>query len=376
MRGTVVGHCPRMAIIETRKSNSGAVSYRARVRLQGHPEHSQTFARKTDARDWARQIEADLKRGRHLPSQAAARRTVAQMIDRYVGQSLPRKARNKDSKKVETLLTWWKTRIGDVAIVNVTPALVAECRDELLAEKTRLSKKRSPATVNRYLAALSACFREALREWHWLEHSPMQAVSRGPESPGVVRFLSDEERDRLLTACKASAEPWIYPLVLLALSTGARRGELLGLRWGDVDLVRGAVTFHITKNRERRTVPVAGAALRLLQERAKVRRIDGDRVFPPPALPADVDDATLRAKPLDIDVAWRAVLHAAKVKDFRFHDLRHSAASYLAMSGATAPEIAAVLGHKTLAMVKRYAHLGEQHTAGVVTRMVEKFLPG
>lgn len=390
-----------MAIIETRKSKSGAVSYRARIRLQGHPEHSQTFARKTDARDWARQIEADLKRGRHLPSQAAARRTVAQMIERYVTQSLPNKPRNRDSKKIETLLAWWKGRIGDVAVVNVTPALVAECRDELLTKpipprerkpgkaKRRMTDKpksekpkpprppkfRSPATVNRYLAALSACFREAVREWHWLEHSPMQAVSRGAESPGVVRFLSDEERDRLLAAAKASAEPWMYTLVLLALATGARRGELLGLRWADVDLQRGAVTFHITKNRERRTVPVAGAALRVLQEWAKVRRIDDDRVFPPPALPAGVDEQ-LRAKPLDIDPAWRAVLRAAKVETFRFHDLRHSAASYLAMSGATAPEIAAVLGHKTLAMVKRYAHLGEQHTAAVVTRMVDKFLPG
>ncbi|HEX2826049.1 MAG TPA: site-specific integrase [Burkholderiales bacterium] len=354
-----------MAIIETRKQHDGTLSYRARVRLKGHPEHSQTFTRKTDARDWAQQIEATLRRGRQLPTAEASRRTVAEMIDRFTTQSLPRRARNKDAVKTSALLTWWRERIGDVAIVHVTPALIAECRDELLAGKTTRGGLRTPATVNRYLAAISACFREAIREWHWLEQSPMPAVSRGAEHPGVVRFLSEDERDRLLRATASHGAPWLRPLVMLALATGARRGELLGLRWADVDLERGMVTFHITKNRERRSVPVAGSALTVLRTWADARRADDDRVFPGP----------LPTLPLNIENAWRDALATADVRDFRFHDLRHSAASYLAMSGATAPEIAAVLGHKTLAMVKRYAHLGEQHTAAVVERMVNKFLP-
>src|SRR5688500_2416375 len=122
-----------MATIETRRAADGTVTYRARVRLQGHPGRTQTFARKTDAKDWARQIEADLKRGKHLPSSEAARRTVAEMIDRFVTHSLPRKKHNRDSAKTAALLEWWKGRIGKVSISNVTPALVAECRDELLA---------------------------------------------------------------------------------------------------------------------------------------------------------------------------------------------------------------------------------------------------
>lgn len=355
-----------MAVIEKRKQRDGTTSYRARVRLQGHPDRSQTFARKTDAQDWARQVESDLKRGRHLPSSEAARRTVADMIERYTTQSLPRRARNKDGRKTSTLLTWWSSRIGKVAIANVTPALVAQCRDELLVQTTRLGGLRSPATVNRYLAALSACFREAIREWHWLEQSPMPAVSRGAEHPGVVRFLSDDERGALLRATAAHSARWLHPLVMMALATGARRGELLGLKWADVDLQRGIATFHVTKNRERRAVPIAGGALRELVAWSKVRRIDDGRVFPGPTL----------ERALDIEHAWREALATAGVKAFRFHDLRHSAASYLAMSGATAPEIAAVLGHKTLQMVKRYAHLGEQHTAAVVQRMTDKFLPG
>ncbi len=351
-----------MAVIEKRTRRDGVVSYRARVRLQGHPEFTQTFAKKTDARDWARDIEAKLKGGKHLPSRDAQRRTVAQLIDRYLQHTLTRKARNRDAGKQGALLGWWKTEIGDLAVANVTPAVVAEARDKLLSGTTKRKKPRSPATVNRYLAALSSAFKAAVKEYHWCEANPVAAVAKGAESPGVIRFLDDAERDRLLKACRASQADYLYLLVLLAVTTGARRAELLGLTWQDVDLKRGIATFHRTKNRERRAVPIVGEALELLRARARVRRIDTALVFPGVA-----------GKPLTVDTAWKAALARAEITGFRFHDLRHTAASYLAMSGATAPEIAAVLGHKTLQMVKRYAHLGEQHTAAVVERMTSKF---
>lgn len=373
---TFVGHrwdtFPQMAIIEARKQRDGTVKYRARVRVTGHSHQSKTFTRKSDARDWARQVEVDLQRGRHLPTKEAARRTVAEMIDRYVTVTLPAKPRNRDAKKAKALLDWWRQRIGMVSLFAITPKLISECRDELLSQQTRLKALRSPATVNRSLAALSACFRAAIREWHWLDASPMPAVSRGAESAGIVRWLSDDERARLLDACRerAASFPWLFPLVLMALATGARRGELLGLKWRDVDLDRGMVVFHITKNGERRAVPIAGVAIEALRAWAsgsgQARDLAGELVFAGPD----------PARPVYIEQAWREVLTSAQITEFRFHDLRHSAASYLAMSGATAPEIAAVLGHKTLQMVKRYAHLGEQHTAGVLSRMTDKFLKG
>ncbi len=149
-----------------------------------------------------------------------------------------------------------------------------------------------------------------------------------------------------------------------ALSTGARRGELLALRWPDVDWQRQVAVLHDTKNRERRALPITGHAFELLQELARVRRIDSDLIFAGPTGKATYPRA-----------AWERALRAAQIDDFRFHDLRHSAASYLAMSGATLAEIAEVLGHKTLAMVKRYSHLTEAHTAGVVARMNERIFP-
>ena len=135
--------------------------------------------------------------------------------------------------------------------------------------------------------------------------------------------------------------------------------ELLGLRWPYVDLKRSTLTFHQTKNGDTRTVPLVGYAWDILGLYVKVRRLDTDLVFP---------DATGR-RPLCIRDAFEGAVARAGIKDFRFHDLRHTAASYLAMNGATLLDIATILGHKSLEMVKRYAHLSEAHTAGVVARM-------
>jgi integrase len=148
-------------------------------------------------------------------------------------------------------------------------------------------------------------------------------------------------------------------IVVLALATGARRGELLNLRWSDVDLKRGTLTFHQTKNGERRAVPLTGYALEVLTQHAQGRRLDTPLVFP---------DRT-GTRPIGIREAFEWAVKRAGIANFRFHDCRHCAASYLAMNGASLAEIAEVLGHKTLAMVKRYAHLSEAHTAGVVARM-------
>lgn len=347
-----------MATIEKRKGTDGATTYRVRIRKRGHPEYSETFTRKTDAEQWARQIEADLSRGRYLPSNDARRRTFGEMIDRYVKDVLPHKQRNRTADKMTGQLEWWKAQLGPYALVTITPSTVSDCKAKLLAGQTRFGTPRTPQTVNRYLAALSAVFKVAVREWHWLESNPVSNVARGAESQGRVRWLDDAERAALFDACEKSDNPDLLPVVLFAVSTGARAGEIYGLHWPSVSLKDGRVVFEKTKNSERRAVPVAGRCLDLLTARSKIRRLDTDLVFP----------VSRRA----IERTFREALRAAGIEDFHFHDLRHTAASYLAQSGATTAEIAAVLGHKTLAMVKRYSHLGDLATVGAVTRMVQK----
>lgn len=347
-----------MANITPRKGKDGRSTYRVQVRIAGFPAQHATFERRTDAKAWAAQTEASIREGRHFPTREAKRHTVAELVDRYLA-SVER--RNPDALgKQRQLMHWWKDELGEYSVAGITPAIIAAKRDKLL------EGGRAPATVNRYLAALGKAMQDAVREWHWLHDNPVRRVSKEREPEGRVRYLSDEERERLLTACRASPLKELELIVLLALTTGMRRGEILGLRWADVDVKRRSAVLHKTKNRERRAVPLVAQVLELIEAHAKVRRLDTQLVFPQAG----------RDMPIDPAHWFEQACRVAKVPEFRFHDLRHTAASYLAMSGATPPEIAAVLGHKTLQMVKRYAHLSDSHVGDVVERMTSKFFGG
>jgi integrase len=352
-----------MAAIIERQGRDGKPTFQVKVRLLGHEPLSATFRRKSDAREWAASTEAAIREGRYFPTRATRNRTVADLIDRYRQSSHKGKRSWKDADRA---LTWWRSRIGLLTASGLTPAKLSECRDELLRKsKDRKGSTLQPATVRRYFAVLSHLFSVAYREWQWVDRNPTRQVTMPRLPPGRARFLDDAERKRLLNACKESKSPMLYPMVLLALSTGMRRGEILNLEWKDVDLKKGWLVLHQTKNDERRGLPLTGAALQAMKEHARVRRLDTPLVFPGET-----------GKPVNLEKHWQAALTAAKIKDFRFHDLRHSAASELAMGGASPGEIAAVLGHKTLQMVKRYAHLSDAHTADVVRRMNERVFGG
>lgn len=350
-----------MATIQERKARDGSITFRVLVRLKGYPVQSASFKRKTDAKRWAVQTESAILEGRHFKTSQAKRHTLDELITRYIKNVLPSKP--KSAEKQLSQLMWWKEQIGAYTLADVTPAKLAECRDKLLSERTYRGNDRSPATTNRYLAALSHAFTIAVKEWGWVDSNPVQKVRKPKEPRGIVRFLSDDERGRLLAAAKESKNQYLYLIVVLCLSTGARKMEVMGLEWDDVDLNRCVITLHETKNGERRVLPIAGRALELLEQHAKIYRRNSGLVFPNQHRPD---------KPIDIRAAWENALKRAEIKNFRFHDLRHSAASYLAMNGASMAEIAEVLGHKTLQMVKRYAHLSEAHTAKIVAKMNER----
>jgi integrase len=351
-----------MAQIQERVGRGGRRAWRVRVRLKGRPEQTASFARKTDALLWAQRVEADIRAGRHFPGSQARRRTLAELIERYRKEVLPEygpyEQRQRGAK-----LDWWSKRLGSRLLCDLTPAVISEAKVGLARGEGSSGRALSPATQNRYMGVLRHALNRAQREWEWLGENPTQRVRPSKEPRGRVRFLSEEERDRLLAACQTSYDRRLFPFVVVALGTGARRGELLQLRWRDIDLSRGTAVVHHTKNNERRTLVLSGRALEVLRGLSAVRRIGTDDVF---AAPHGV--ATF---PRD---AWEKALRDAGIADFHFHDVRHTFASYLAMSGATLAELAEALGHKTLAMVKRYAHLTEQHTSGVVTRMTQRFL--
>ena len=178
-------------------------------------------------------------------------------------------------------------------------------------------------------------------------------LKRLPGERERVRYLDDDERARLLEACKARENrrgaryPRLYALVLTAICTGARRGELMGLKWGDVDLEAGVARLGRTKNGDRRTLVLLPQVVEALKPFAS--KDAGRFVFGSPA--------TQYRNPASLDTAWRKALARAGIEDFRFHDLRHCTASSLVQAGVDLAVVADVLGHRKLDMTKRYAHL-------------------
>ena len=347
-----------MAQIRERVKKNGKKTFFVRIRMKGKPEATASFERLTDARLWAQHTETAIRDGRYATTAEAQKHTVSDLVERYISDVLPRKP--KIHNEYACQLKWWQAQIGDVLLSDLTPSLISEQRDLLSEKVTNRKTIISNARVNRYMATLSTTITTAVKEWEWMEDNPLRKVSKLKEPRGRVRYLSDEERERLLTACRESHNPNLYLTVILAMSTGGRQAEIWGLRWKCVDLQNGFVTFEETKNDEPRSVPLTGHAFKLMMERSKAPRIDTDLVFP-----SRVD----QQKHFDFRRPFQMALRTAKIEDFRWHDLRHCAASYLVMAGADMRTVAEILGHKTLQMTQRYTHLSPEHLKDAVAKM-------
>jgi integrase len=331
-----------MASLRRRRKADGSWSWDATVRRVGYPTACKSFPTKMEAEYWSARIEAAAA-GRTLALTKGM--TAAQMLDEVV----PR-LRNP----VACVFAYWREAIGSLRLIDVSPALIAQHRDLLLGAPCaghghKHTRPRSTHTVRNYLVELARAYQIAMTELRIVDSNPVALVAKPPASRWRVRFLSDDERIALLAACKASDSPDLYPFVLVALTTGARKGEIAALEWRYVDLKRRWAVFPITKNGTSRGVPLTQAVVSLLEQRPRTN----ERVFPS-----------------DITKAWNTAVARAGITDFRFHDLRHCAGSALTMNGANAVEVATLLGHKTLEMVKRYAHLSNEHTTALVDRVM------
>jgi len=307
-----------------------------------------------------------------IPAPPSARTlpTVSELTALYVGAYAGR-----DQSRLQTLRRW-SAAIGHLRIDQLDADLVADALQTFAMTPARrfLGRDKAtgvarykdlgqlgPASLNRLRSALSALLRFAKRRRltpkGWV--NPVLEVEALPEDNARIRFLSPDERERLLVACRASSCAKLYLLVLAALTTGARRGELLGLRFGDLDLAAGTAFVKRTKNGQPRVLPLTPAVVLLIRALG--------------AKPAEQLVFSSRYDPnrrLLFETAWRTALRQASIADFRFHDLRHSCASYLAQSGASLLEIADVLGHKSLDVTKRYSHLTVDTKRALVQRVL------
>jgi integrase len=330
-----------MATIRKRVDSTGRVRWQTMIRRTGQPAIVRTFSTHKEATAWAGDLERDRRHGK-APTAGAYSTTFKEIVPHYLKSN----RHLRSITKVERVLNQWSAMIGHLTLDKITRATIARHKDELTG---------SPGTRNLKLAILSAFFTWIIKDRALLTINPVANVRRPPLPPDRVRYLSADERESLFSACKESANPDLHAIVVIATYTGMRQQEIMRLTWSNIDLANRSALLPDTKNGTPRRVPLAAPVIEAI--RGRVRRLGEDRIFPM----------------LFPRTAWETARRRAGLVDFRFHDCRHSAASYLAMSGADLLEIATILGHKQLTMVRRYAHLSPSHLVGVADRMAAKF---
>jgi integrase len=281
-----------------------------------------------------------------------------QLFDRYEAEHAPRK--RSAASDTMMLRQWLRPELGRMKVRDVTFADI----DRL---HRRITDHRTPIRANRTLALASKCFSLAIR-WQWRETNPCRGVERNHEDPRE-RFLSAEELERFIAALNVSKHP-SRNIVKLALLTGARRGEILSMRWRHVDVAVGVWTkpSSHTKSKKNHRVPLSAPARQLLSEMraeaASAAKAQG-RDIPEYVFPSPNGSGAQR----ELAKFWARLCRDADLRDFRLHDVRHEAASLMASGGASLPLIGAILGHASPATTARYAHLADEAQRAVVERV-------
>lgn len=306
--------------------------WQARVRRKGYPDESRSFASRIDAERWARSVESEIDRGTYTSPTESHRVTLRELIDRYIDEVVPSmKSAEADTIRLRALQ---RRPICSFSLATLTPARVAQHRDDRL-------KQVSAGTVIRELAYLSSIINHARREWGVHVDNPIAKVRKPSTPKGRDRVLTKDDEARLLDALRPvnRRSPWMLPLAVLAIETGMRRGELLALRWADIDLSRRTATLHTSKNGDGRIVPLSSRAVATLQ-----------------SLPKSICGAVIPMHDFSVAAAFSRAVERAGIDHLRFHDLRHTAITRMAGKLPNVIELSAVTGHKSLKMLQRYYH--------------------
>lgn len=322
----------------------GDYQWHVQIRKKGFPTITKTFPTRTDADNWATVKESEMVRGLYTDSSEAERTTVGDLIDRFVKEFAPHHYRQRDDKKEawRYQCAHLKDAMGKYSLSALDQKLVAKYRDGR-------QKSVSESTVRKELYLLSKVLRFGETEAGIMlpRGDPVSKIRKPADGRARDRRLTSEEWNKLEIECKASRNIYLWPAVELAVETAMRQGELLGLRWGNVDLNRNTAFLEVTKNGEARAVPLSSRAVAVLN-----------------GLPRSINGNALPVQRMTLYHVFHAAVVRAGIKDFTFHDLRHEAMSRLAERGDfSVLELAAVSGHKTLQMLKRYTHLQAEKLA-------------
>lgn len=320
--------------------------WQVQVRRYGHAPQAKSFQSKSDAQRWARQTEAELDRTL-IPNDVRSLNTitVAQLLTRYRDNvTSEKRGIVPERKRIEVFL---RQRWSALPLVRIDAATFSRYRD------TRL-KQVQPGTVIRELGLLSSIFETARREWGYMALQNPLAGLRKPRTPeGRERRLKPGELQALTKACSTVAGSWLLHGFQLAIETGLRRGELLGIRWQHVRLDTAVLHVPFTKTDKARTIPLTDRAKAILTERKTECSTDAEYAFP-------VSANAFR-------LAWERCKRRAErsgwigIQELRFHDLRHEAISRFFEMGLNPAEVASISGHRDLRMLLRYTHLTPEY---------------
>ncbi|KUE86592.1 hypothetical protein ASL20_22825 [Cupriavidus necator] len=312
--------------------------WQAIIKRKGYPLQTKTFDLKKDAEKWARQQERLIDIGDWIDQSEVQQTTLAQLLDRYAGEiSTAKRGNRSEAYRIG------RFKLQDIAkysLSAITPQMIASWRDARL-------KQVSSGTVLRELQLLGHVFSVAIREWAIpLQANPVGLVRKPSAGKPRDRVLTPAQRDALVVSCGQCQNPWIKPVVVFALETAARRGEILAMKWKDVDLHHNTAALKITKTGQPRIVPLSPTCVSML---ASLPRSVGGSVFP-------VSVEALKQ-------AYERAVVRAGIRDFTFHDLRHDALTRLAGQGFSVLELRAISGHATANMLQRYVSIDARELA-------------
>ena len=309
--------------------------WQVQIRRVGFPSISRSFHFRKDAEAWARQSEVQADRS-ELPNDPKIlhRITLGQLVERYRDTVSVRK-RGYDVERI-VLTAFLRHPICRKPLSHIRTEDFAAYRDERL-------KTIKVTTLKRELSPLHNLFEVARDDWGLpLSENPLGKL-RLPSSPSRrERRLKDGELDKLVVAARSCRNEQILPIILLAVATGMRRGEILNLRWGHIDREKRSLLIPHAKNGHSRTLPLTRDAAEVLDRISRT----GDRVFP-------MSGNAFR-------LAWDRLRARAGLADLHFHDLRHEAISRFFERGLSVPEVALISGHRDARMLFRYAHATRQ----------------
>lgn len=351
-----------MASIFQRTNKDGPKVWRAVIRIKGHPTVCDHFLRKQEALDWATETERQIKVGKYNFAKSEQKKTVADLIDRYIDDgALDHHKAAKDTKRH---LEYFKAMIGTYALAFIKPELLLDERKKLLQPFSSLSTPRTAATVNRYFSSLSGALIYGCRNLRWIAENPCSNLMKLKENPRKRRTLTTEEETRLLDACRASKSPYLYCITLIALTTGARKGEILSLTWDDIDFDNRLACIRDSKNGRPRKIGLVAAVINELKH-IRAKSIQGKSLV--------FASKTAFGK-IDIKKAWQETLKQAGISEFVFHGLRHHFCSIGGGLGASGVQLRSQLGHSSSRMTDHYSHLEAEATRFIGESIAERLL--